>query len=140
MPPPAPILDLTFQQAAQNPLLYRTWLRKLEGWRIRVSNWVPETEMGLLLLDALHADAAVVVQEEDIMRIAQADGVDYLLGKLRCLEEKQIQSLGAAMRLYEQLRRQPGEGIRSFVARWLSAEAQLSRLNLTVYQGEARAH
>eukprot|EP00971_Amphidinium_carterae_P350126 6491396-Amphidinium_carterae.1 len=96
--------------------------------------------MGLLLLDALQGDAALIVQEENIQRIAQPDGVEYLLHKLRALEEKQVQSLGGAMRLYEGLRRQQGEGIRSFVARWLAAEAHLSRLGLGVYTGEARAH
>eukprot|EP00971_Amphidinium_carterae_P348525 6490540-Amphidinium_carterae.1 len=139
-PPAAPPLDLTFQQASQNPMLFRMWMRKIEGWRLRARHWVPDNEMGLLLLEALHGDAAIIVQEEGIDRIAQDDGVDYLLTRLRTLEEKQIQSLGGAMRLYENLKRNPGEGVRSFVARWLAAEAHLSRLGLSVYVGEARAH
>eukprot|EP00971_Amphidinium_carterae_P180570 3581410-Amphidinium_carterae.1 len=48
--------------------------------------------------------------------------------------------MGGAMRLHEGLRRNSGEGIRSFVARWLAAEAHLSRLGLSVYTGEARGH
>eukprot|EP00971_Amphidinium_carterae_P264524 5247552-Amphidinium_carterae.1 len=70
-------------------MLFRMWMRKVEGWRLRARHWVPENELGLLLLESLHGDAAVIVQEETIQRIAMDDGVDYLLTKLRALEEKQ---------------------------------------------------
>eukprot|EP00971_Amphidinium_carterae_P129542 2565724-Amphidinium_carterae.1 len=71
-------------------MLFRFWRRTIEGWRIRARSWAPDKELGLLLLEALRGDTGLIAQEESAHRIAQDSGVDYLLAKLRTLEENRF--------------------------------------------------
>eukprot|EP00971_Amphidinium_carterae_P325307 6455509-Amphidinium_carterae.1 len=95
--------------------------------------------MALVLLESLQADAALLCQDVPLSRLQQTDGIEHLFAQLAPLEQQKSLSYTAAMRAYEQIRRQQNELAKSFHARFLAAEAQLQRLGLSVYIGEARA-
>eukprot|EP00971_Amphidinium_carterae_P048459 955239-Amphidinium_carterae.1 len=55
------------------------------------------------------------------------------------MEQQRIHGYHQAMRNYENLRRQQGEQVRAYHARFLACEQQLLRLGLSSYQNESRA-
>eukprot|EP00971_Amphidinium_carterae_P047781 940900-Amphidinium_carterae.1 len=137
-PPPPPALSLSFAQAASEPHAFRQWTRRVQAWQIRVAQWAPPEEHALMLLEVITGDPAMVLQEESIARLHQADGLQHLLTRLRVLEEQPVQSVGGAMKEYESIRRAPEELIRAFLARFLKVEQRMSRVGLTPFTDEAR--
>eukprot|EP00971_Amphidinium_carterae_P240038 4765824-Amphidinium_carterae.1 len=100
---------------------------------------MPEEEIALVLLEALHGDSALLCQDIPLARLYTADGVNYLLSHLAPMEQQRIHGYHQAMRNYENIRRQAGEQVRAYHARFLACEHQLLRLGLTSYQSESRA-
>eukprot|EP00971_Amphidinium_carterae_P114424 2267296-Amphidinium_carterae.1 len=91
-----------------------------------------------MLLEVITGDPAMVLQEESIDRLHQPDGLQHLLHRLKVLEEQPVQSVGGAMREYENIRRGPDELLRAFVARFLKVEQRMSRVGLRPFTEEAR--
>eukprot|EP00971_Amphidinium_carterae_P140826 2790216-Amphidinium_carterae.2 len=92
----------------------RQWKRRVAAWQLRAANWLPPEELGLVLLDSLQGDAALLVQDVPLARITQGDGVEHLLGLLSGMEQQRIQSYGSSMKAYESLMRKPGELIKPY--------------------------
>eukprot|EP00971_Amphidinium_carterae_P181685 3604632-Amphidinium_carterae.1 len=139
-PPQAPTdLSLSFHQCAQEPHSLRQWKRKVTAWELRASQHVPPEELGLLLIEALSGDPALLCQDLPIAELYTVHGVQRILDQLAPLEQQRVRSFQQAMRAYEQLRRGPSEATRAFHARFMTCEQQLLRLGLTGYSGESRA-
>eukprot|EP00971_Amphidinium_carterae_P351005 6491850-Amphidinium_carterae.1 len=137
-PPAAPPLDISFARAMNEPLLFRQWERKVASWRLRATQWLPEPELALVLVEALSGDAAVLTQDIALGDLYCPGGVDILLDHLAPLRQPRVTNYQQSMKTYESLRRRAGETTKSFHARFLSAEHQLARLGLQCYSGESR--
>ena len=110
----APVLNLSISQAASDPHQFRQWKRRVSGWQVRCTQWLPPGEMGLVLLEAIQGDAALLCQEAPLQRLYARDGVQQLLDQLQHLEQQRAQGLGAAVRAYEELKRLPMEHAKSY--------------------------
>eukprot|EP00971_Amphidinium_carterae_P181960 3610779-Amphidinium_carterae.1 len=140
-PPDPPPLDLTFTQAAADPLLYRQWRKRLQAWQVRIDAYAPKQEHALMVFERLGGDAALLLQEDDVLQYAADNGMDLLLDRLNgAFDERPVQRIGATMKEYEQLRRSDGEQVRAWTARFLRAEHKMMRAGLQPYTGQARGH
>eukprot|EP00971_Amphidinium_carterae_P329703 6462331-Amphidinium_carterae.2 len=132
-PPDPPPLDLTLTQAAADSLLYRQWRKRLQAWQVRIDAYAPKQEHALMVFERLggDADAALLLQEDDVTIYACENGMDILLERMNsAFDERPVQRIGATMKEYEQLRRADGEQVRAWTARFLRAEHKMMRAGL----------
>eukprot|EP00971_Amphidinium_carterae_P264540 5247810-Amphidinium_carterae.2 len=103
-PPPAPPLTLTFQQCSHEPHSLRQWKRKVQAWELRATQYVPTEELGLLLLEALHGDSALLCQDLPLTELYTVNGVQRIMDQLLPLEQQRVHSFQQSMRAYVAIR------------------------------------
>ena len=87
-PPAAPRLSITFAQAASDPHSFRLCKRRVAAWQIRVAQWIPDEEVGLILLEALQGDSALLCQDIPFQRLYARDGVQHLCDLYKDMEQR----------------------------------------------------
>ena len=95
------------------------WERRVRLWQKRVLMWLTPGEAALLLLESLTGQAELETEHLQIDRVAQADGIDYLLEELRRpLGEKALYLKRLYLQEWESISRQLNESVRSYVNRF----------------------
>ena len=95
------------------------WERRIRLWQKRVLMWLTPGEAALLLLESLTGQAELETEHLEIERVAQPDGIDYLLSELRKpLGEKTLYLKRLYLQEWETVGRQLNESIRSYVNRF----------------------
>ena len=95
------------------------WERRIRLWEKRVLMWLPPGEAALFLLETLTGQAELETEHLSLERVAQADGITYLLEELRRpLGEKTLYLKRLFLQEWETISRQLGESIRSYVNRF----------------------
>ena len=70
-PPPAPASTLSFAQAAADPQIFRQRIKRVQAWQLRACHWAPVEKHGLMLMEVVSGDVAMVLQEEPLEKLQQ---------------------------------------------------------------------
>ena len=134
--PRAPEFDADIEK---DPACLRHWKREIKIWLKRAKSHLPPNELALDLLGALKGRAKAQLATVDPDVFDHPDGVQRLIDRFEtsCREPVALRS-SIAMNKYENLKREKGQSMTSYVEAWRIAEAELGDAGIGTYPQEVR--
>ena len=119
----------------QDPRAYSKYAKKVALWRIQVASYMTPREAALLLYTSLSGEAETELEHAPIDSINTDKGIDYILETLRTpMEQKLVFQKRKFLNEYENIQRQPGEGLRAYSNRYRRSERNLKAVGVEVAQ------
>ncbi|CAE7750496.1 RE2 [Symbiodinium sp. CCMP2592] len=129
---------------ATDPRAFSKYCKKVSLWRIQVSSYLTPREAALSLYTSLTGEAETELEHAPIESINTDKGIDFILETLRApMEQKVVFQKRKFLSEYENIQRQPGEGLRAFSNRYRRSERNLRAVNVEVtqmYDSDARGN
>lgn len=121
---------------------YDRWERRVRIWEMQVSSYLPPNEAAMNLFVSLKGEAEEELENADVTKINDKDGIEFILGTLRAaLKTRAIYQKRKYMHDFEQVSRFPNEGVRAFCNRYHRVERALQACGVDIepmYDSEAR--
>ena len=137
--PPAPP---QWSYAKDDPRAFSKWMRKLEIWKLQVSNYLPNEEAAMLLYTSLRGEAEEELEWVDLKKVNHPNGIDFIAETLKKpLQTREIYLKRRYLFEFEAIQRQPNESIRAFTNRYHRCERTLAAVGIdvtTMYDSESR--
>lgn len=137
--PPAPP---PWNYAQSDLTAFQKWERKPSIWRIQVASYLPPSDAAMLLYASLRGDLKEELEWADVSKINSDSGIDFIVESLRKpMETRDVYIKRRYLYDYENIYRQQGETIKTFINRYRRSERQLQAVNIDVtamYDSEAR--
>ena len=137
--PPAPP---QWSYAKDDPRAFSKWMRKLEIWKLQVSNYLPNEEAAMLFYTSLRGEAEEELEWVDLKKVNHPNGIDFIVETLKKpLQTREIYLKRRYLFEFEAIQRQPNESIRAFTNRYHRCERTLAAVGIdvtTMYDSESR--
>ena len=120
---------------------YSKYCKKVKIWEIQMQPYASKKDQVLLLYNSLTGDAEQELEHLSIDEVHKDNGVDLILERLKTpFEQRSVFQKRKFVYEYENLRRYPGEMIRTYISRLRRAIRNLKAVGVDVtacYDGEA---
>lgn len=121
---------------------FRKWRKRVEMWSLQVVNYVPKKEAGILLFNSLKGELEEELEDADVERIYDANGVGFIVNTIqKAVETRTVHLKRQLLSTYEHIYRNANESMRAFMNRYQRTERSLATINIKVqdmYDSEAR--
>ena len=139
-PPPAPQFIITWADVYRKPRCYERYVKEVEMWLTIARHHRPLSELAILLYNEVKGDGKDVIREIPNSQLINENGVANILKALTVFKEMEVVQVGDLLGEYEDIQRQPGEMLASYVSYFRDVELRLRNAKLPVLTGETRAY
>ncbi|CAK8987891.1 unnamed protein product [Durusdinium trenchii] len=110
---------------------FRKWRKRVEMWSLQVVNYVPKKEAGILLFNSLKGELEEELEDADVERIYDANGVGFIVNTIqKAVETRTVHLKRQLLSTYEHIYRNANESMRAFTNRYQRTERSLATINI----------